>query len=467
MNNNKLERVFNSLTPKEFRGFKRHLESKTYNQNPKVLSLFNHLRLQTTRDHPNFSKELIHKNLFKGKPYNEKHIRDIQSYLFKAGEKFLSLYEHQTDLRKELLDLCKAYRKKGLQKLFNATTKKVRLLIDAGKKDSEYHEFNYRLLLEQYNAIFKKSRAKANNLQQVSDSLDISYMASRLKQCCLMLSHQSVYNISYDMGLVKAVVKEVERKQLLHIPAISIYYYGYLAQTNTDNIQYFTALQESLKTSVELFNIDEMQDIYVLAINIGIKNLNQGRLDFIPVLLEIYKSGVDKKILLTNNRISPFTFKNIIALALREKQFDWVQKFIEAFRYSIDSEESEAIYSYNLAKLQYEKKDFSEALNLLLQTSTSADLYVNLDTKILLSRIYYEQDDLDALENMVESFRIYIRRSKIISYHKTSYSNFLNSMLKLMSKNQFDKSAVSMLRKEIEELQPLPDKYWFLEQLGG
>lgn len=268
------------------------------------------------------------------------------------------------------------------------------------------------------------------------------------------------------MGLVDAVIKEVERKKLLHIPAISIYYYGYLAQTTSENLQSFKALQSTLNTSVELFEVDEMKDIYLLAINIGIKNLNQGNLAYIPVLLEIYKSGVEKKILLANGMISPFTYKNIVALALRMKQFDWVKNFINEYRNSIDSSNSEAIYAYNVAKLQYEKKNYNQALSLLLSTSSSGDLYVSLDTKILLSRIYYEQADLDALENIVNSFRIFIRRSKIISYHKTSYSNFLNSLIRLIATNLFDKEEKSKLLSEIEQLQPLPDKYWFLEQLS-
>ncbi len=467
MHKNKLIRVFNSLSGNELRLFKRLLESKMYNQNPEVLALFNHLRFQATKDNPNFSKEQIHEKLFAGTPYNEKHVRDIISYLFKALEKFLSLHEYQIDPERELLNLCRAYRKRSLPKLFESSVKKAKQLIENGKRDVEYHEFSYQLQWEKYQATFtKKGRAKSNNLQQVSDSLDINYFANRLKQCCVMLSHQSVFNISYDMGPVDSVIKEVERKELLHIPAISIYYFGYLAQTNTENLQYFKALQKSLNTSAELFEIDEMKDIYLLAINIGIKNLNQGNLEFISDLLEIYKSGVENRILLTNNQISPFSYKNIIALALRVKQFDWVEKFINDFRNSIESSNSEAIYSYNFAKLKYEKKEYKEALYLLLQTSSTGDLYVSLDTKILLSRIYYEQNDLDALENVVESFKIFIRRSKIISYHKISYCNFLNSLIKLIALNQYDKAKKIKLCKEIEQLQPLPDKYWFLEQLS-
>lgn len=465
MEGNKLIRAFNSLTAKEMRLFKRFLESKMYNQNTEIVALFDHLRIQTTRDQPNYSKELMHQKLFGGKPFKDKHIRDIMSYLFKALEKFLSLNEYQTDIGRELLDLCKAYRKRNLPKLFDSATNKAKQLIEKGRRDLEYHEFNYRIQWEQYHASFRKRRSKANNLQEVSDSLDINYFANRLRHCCVMLSHQSVYNIHYDMGLVDGVIEEVRRKELLHIPAIGIYYYGYLALTNSENLQYFKALQNSLITSVELFEIDEMKDIYLLAINIGIKNLNQGNLEFIPVLLEIYKSGVANKILLTNELISPFTYKNVIALALRMKQFDWAKKFIDGFRHSIESPTSEAIYAYNLAKLQFEKKAYEEALSLLTSTTSSGDLYISLDTKILLSRIYYEQGDMDALENVLESFKTFIRRSKIISYHKSSYTNFLNCLNKLISFNPYDKEEKAKLRTEIEQLQPLPDKYWFLEQL--
>lgn len=466
MEKNKLIRVFTSLTPDELRFLKRFLESKIYNQHKKVIELFDHLRKQTTKEKPNLSKELIHKKLYPKTAYNDKQIRDVMSYLFKSIEQFLAYNENKTETSRELLALCRAYRKKGLMRLFETTTRKMKTLnTESVKRDLEYHEFNYRIEEEQYFAIVKKGRTQANNLQVVSNTLDISYFVNRLRRSCIMLSHQSVYNVQYEMGMIDAVIKEVERQELLHIPAISVYYYSYQAQTKTDNLYYFLKLQQSLKTCNELFDLEEMKDIYVLAINIGIKKLNQGGLELIEVLLELYKSGVAKKILLLQGKISPFTFKNTIALALRLHQFEWVEQFIAQFRLLIDSNHSEVIYTYNLAKLHYARKSYADALQLLSHTSSSGDLYVRLDTKILLSRIYYEQNDLDALENLIDSFKVFIRRNQIITYHQRSYTNFLNSLSKLVTTNLYDKEAKLALRENIEQLQPLPDKYWFLDQL--
>lgn len=211
--------------------------------------------------------------------------------------------------------------------------------------------------------------------------------------------------------------------------------------------------------------IAEIRGIYLLGINIGIRNLNQGNLDFIPVLLDLYKSGIEQKILFDNGILSRFTYKNVVALALRLKQFDWVEQFLEEQTIYLEPETRSSIYNYNKAKLHYGKMDYPNALQLLMLTTSSDDVYINLDTKILLSRIYYEQQNLDALGAIVNSFKTFIRRKKIISYHRESYKNFLNSLIKLVALNPYDKAAKTNLRLEIESLQPLPDKNWFLLQL--
>ncbi len=467
MEQNKLVRVIASLSSEELRFFKRFLESKIFNQHIKVVELFDHLRVQFTRVQPNFSKELIAKKIFPDVPYNDKAIRDVMSYLFKSLEQFLAFQELTKDKSQTQLALCKSYRKRGLHKLLEKTTNNLTTLVEqTNKRDLEYFDMKYQLEQEQSHALVQKGRTKENNLQEVSKVLDIRYIANRLRQCCIMFSHQSVYNISYDMGLVEAAVEEVERLDLLNIPAISIYYYAYQAQTNVDNIGYFKSMESILNSSTELFDSAEMRDIYLLAINIGIKNLNQGKLAFIPVLLNFYKSGVKKKMLLSKGLISRFTYKNMTALGLRLQQFEWVEQFIHQYKEFLETAYQEETYNYNLAKLFYSKKQYEKALQLLFLNVSVGDVYVSLDTKILLSRIYYEQHDIEAFENLIESFKIFIRRNKIISYHRISYQNFISSLTKLMKVNPYDKSEKLALLEEIKLLQPLPDKYWFVEQLS-
>jgi len=128
-------------------------------------------------------------------------------------------------------------------KQFEITQKKAtKLQQNSAIRDSDYHYRNYRLEQERYRASTQKGRSYSTNLTEVAQSLDISYFAKRLRQSCYMLSHQSMYKTTYDFIMEEHIIEEVKRNDLLHIPAISIYYYCYLAQVYPDNDTYLKSL---------------------------------------------------------------------------------------------------------------------------------------------------------------------------------------------------------------------------------
>jgi hypothetical protein len=89
-----------------------------------------------------------------------------------------------------------------------------------------------------------------------------------------------------------------------------------------------------------------------------------------------------------------------------------------------------------------------------------------MTAKTMLLKMYYEQDELDALESLLESMRTYMQRKKVIGYHKTNYKNFIRYTKKLLKVNPYNKLLVERLRKEIETTNPLTEQEWLLRQLG-
>lgn len=467
MEKSKLVLILKTLNKSEMKKFRQFLACKLFNDRERAIDLLDYISAQLTATNQKLDKETVFKKLFPGKPYRAKTIRDLMSYLSVPLDKFIAfqkLYNHEGD---ELIALCKAYREKGMMKLFESTTAKTATLLKNSKfRDSSYHQRTYQLEQERYYASTEKGRGHTTNLSEVAQSLDVSYFTNRLRQSCYMLSHQSVYNISYDFRIVEEIIKEVKHQDLLHIPAISIYYYCYLAQLYPNHLSYFKSLQNSLVANANLFTVSEMKDIYLLAINIAIKRYNQGATEIIPDLLKLYRSGVSQKILLTNNVLSRFTYKNIIALALFEKQFEWVMEFMKEYTPLLEEAYRELTYQFNLAKYHYTKQEYDQALQLLFLLNSNDDIYINMDTKILLSRIYYEQNELDSLHALVDSFKKTLTRKKqVLGYHQLSYQNFISYLNKLIILNPFDRSAKKALLEEVESSQQLPDRYWFIEQL--
>ena len=94
------------------------------------------------------------------------------------------------------------------------------------------------------------------------------------------------------------------------------------------------------------------------------------------------------------------------------------------------------------------------------------DVLQNLVAKTMLCKIYYELDETDALENQLDSIQIYLRRKKVLGYHKDNYSAIVRFMRKLLAVNPNDVSEKEKLRRDIEQTPTLTEREWFLKRLA-
>jgi len=472
MKNSKLVKLLSSLDENELRHFNRFIHSDVFNIHKNVIRLFNVIRKKFRNKTFELDKMTAFDQLFPGENYNTKKIHDVMSYLLRTLERFLAFKEMYHQESTELIALSRSYRKRSFWKLFDSTVKRINSKqVSSPIQDMDFHYQNYQLEQEKYFALIGKRRTTETNLQTVTDLLDVSYFANRLRQSCYMIAHKNVYKAEYNFGIINSILEEVKDQKLYRIPAIGIYYHGFLALTDTDNIAHFKNLKQELVNNSQLFSKEEMWDIYVLATNIGIRYLNQERFieerqELMDETYVLYKTGVEQGFLLTNGQISRFTYKNAVTLGLGLEEYEWTRLFIETNKDKLDKAYQEETYHYNLAKLNYATKQYDAALKLLMTTTLSDDVYVNLDTKILLAKVYYELDDFDGLEALISSFQTFIRRKQVISYQRLNYQNFINCLRKIVVVNKFDKQARKTLAAEIKALQPLPEKHWLLERLA-
>jgi hypothetical protein len=62
--------------------------------------------------------------------------------------------------------------------------------------------------------------------------------------------------------------------------------------------------------------------------------------------------------------------------------------------------------------------------------------------------------------------RNYIRRKRVIGYHRTNYLNIVRYMEKLISINQSDRTALELFRNSLNSEMILSEKTFFLSQTG-
>ncbi len=465
--NNKLISVLQRFAGAEWRQFAKFVRSPLHNQHKEVLRLFGYLRKAISGSSSKaLQAQKVFEHLYPGEAFEAQKLNHLYSYLLKVTEAFLAWRQWQSNPLPPALALMQAYQQHQLSKAFYKTHERVhQLLLQSTTRDTDFFRHSYQLQYFQYQQAKTEDRTRDFPLQQLSDAHDVAYISEKLRNACILLSHQAVMKKSYDMGLLDAVLEEIDRKNYQSVPAIRIYYHAYLALSNTEISAAFEALKLDLQQHYSLFKQADLRDIYMIGINFCIRRINMDDRHYLREVFDLYRSGLEVGVFLENGQLSRWTYNNIIIAALKLKEFDWTYRFIFKYKTRLPLAHQESSFSYNLARYYFEKGDFEQSMPLLLQMEYD-DLLHNLGAKTMLAKMYYQLGEAEALDNLLNSFGTYIRRKKGLAYHKENYLNIIALMRKLLHLNPYDSTEKAALLKEVQDTHPLTERLWLLAQLA-
>jgi hypothetical protein len=89
-----------------------------------------------------------------------------------------------------------------------------------------------------------------------------------------------------------------------------------------------------------------------------------------------------------------------------------------------------------------------------------------LAAKTIQLKIYYETDTYDLLESHLQAIAVFIRRKKVMGYHRENYLNLLQFVRKLMELNLFSEKDKSAFREAVKQAKPLAEKEWLLKVIS-
>ncbi len=469
MKNSRLVEILRVFNKKEIRNLRKWVISPIANQREDVVLLFEYLlKNERYQENNGLSKTDIFEQVYNNLRYDDAKMRQLVFFGMKTLEEYVIYQELRKDEIKSRIALANFYRDKKLDKSYQKNFKTlVKLQEDHPYRNCDFLRNEYLLQEEEYISSSRSQRSISLNLQEVSDSLHQTFIAEKLRQSYLMLAHQSVYKTDYKIGLIDEILKEVaDNEELLNTPAIALYYYGYKTNTEKENPAHFINLKENIFKHGYLFPRGELRDISLMAINYCIGQMNRGKDEFIRESFELYKEGFDKELFINKNLVSRWTFLNVILIALKLNEYQWVENFINENQIYLEDKYRESFINISFAIFYYQKRDFSKAMNYLLQYEHD-DLTINLRAKNILLKIYYEEDEVGALESLLGSMRTYLSRKKVMGYHKDNFKNIIQLTKKLLKVKPYDQNQKDKLKTLIEEANPLTtdDRNWLLTQL--
>ncbi len=464
-------KTFDNKTLKRLHKF---LQSPYFNSNQKVVDLFKYIsRYAPAYTDRRLAKQQVFKYFFPKENYETSRgasLRRLMSSLFKLVEKFI-VYE-AIDQEKQVLNnhihVLKFYSKNTLDNQFQKFFKRY---VQNFQDNYPYRSFEFYqnehlvqdTLFEFYSS--RDQKKCEDVLQKSINNIDIEYLTNKLRFACLIYSHQKVRQSNLTISFLSEVLHAIQHFKIEVYPALHIYRHATFFLQDVQNEEDFFQFRALFDKHAQKFPIYEARQLYAYAKNYCVKQVINGQTKYYQIMFKLYKSEIEQKVIYANEKIQPVDLANMVNLGLYLKEFDWVETLLVEHKHKILNQNATDIFQYNMARLLFEKSEYAAAMD-MLKTANFKDVHYTLAAKRLLARLYYETDEFDLLESILNSLKVFIHRNTIITEdHKAVNRNFARFLYRIMNTAPRDAIKIEKIQTEINATNALTERTWLLKKL--
>ncbi|MEL6862866.1 MAG: hypothetical protein AAFP19_00545 [Bacteroidota bacterium] len=471
MLNSKLITLLQNLDRTQWTRLGKFIQSPFFNESQELIRLFelldNHFK---THKEKQLSKTLIWNHLFPNRSYKDDFFRRICSDLTKQIEHFLAYSIFTEDHLTEQITLLDALNRPQLNKHFVGTVRQIRAKQEKSKlQNANYHFIRFKTEQSCHRHI-ELSGIKRNNFENLENadySLDCYYISQKLKNYCDTLGYKNFLSTESNIALPPNFMEFVKTSVYFKEPSIRAYFLIYQMFSQPEEESYFQELKQYLEAFGDSFTKKELYSLYIHLNNYCIDTkINRGRFEYFNELFDVFKVLLNKEILFHNGLLLPQDYKNIITVALHVRAFDWVEQFIQNYTARMPKANQENALTYNLAKVYFHKGAYDKVIEQLREVEYKSLVYA-LGGKLMLLKTYYELGEDSALDSLIDSFRAYLRRNKLISRAvRQQYLNVLRFVNKLATLPPRDSESLEKIKQQVHACKALAAKNWILEKVG-
>ncbi|MBK8427469.1 MAG: hypothetical protein IPL27_16510 [Lewinellaceae bacterium] len=459
-----LFQVFQGVAPEEFARLRKFLQSPAHNRRSDVVRLFDWLVVQRQQISPVWDKKSAFFAVYPTEPYDADQFNLSMRYLLDLIEHFLAYEEWRSDERQYRLSLMRALRRRELGAHFERNAQRlVQQQRARTERHAGYHLLEYQLQSEIFEYRVVSQRNWQDNLPAVVDALGQFFVLENLRWSGMI----AALRLRSDAELPEAPLAEAVRRyaeQPERPESLVLQYYSARIMAEPDNEAAFSALCDLLPHSTELFPPSQSRDLYMTAINFCIRRQNKGERDYTHRALNLYRQALEKGILQENGILPKYTYHNINALAHLAGEGAWAEQFLETARELLAPAVRDNAYHYNLAICFFRKGDYSRTLD-LLRSVESNEIFVQIDIRRMLLRVYFELGEWLALDSLLTSFKAFLQRQKNLGYHREIYLNLIKFTKKLLQHHQSNQAKRNALILKIKQTPQIAERDWLLEKL--
>lgn len=470
------------LSRKEFERFLLFVKSPYYNNNEQVIELTEYLLLHFGKyNNENCDKETVYKHVYLSNQFNYVQLRRLFSTTLSLLEQMLVVeYRNKNELSGHL-DLLNVLIDKKMNKRVEKNVQKVESILEDSNNfvHSDEYYLKYKLInsLDSW-YLSQLNFGKSYLMQQKLDTLDTHYIIEKLFQSCGMINRERELEgrnklINYKYPLVDQINQFIATNEYYKNEiALNVYHKIYKSLVDNDDEDNYFELCTLVEKHIDIFGREEGSDIYVNLINFAARKINQGKTHFFPHIFELQKIMLTHGFLMENGVLSHLSYQNLVTTALGLKEYDWALNFIEEYQTFLPLKIKSNAYNYNLAAYYCEISEYEKAHDLLVNIEYNNLMY-NLNARAMLLRVYFETEEVNALEAHTSAFKVYLMRKKVIN--KDKYRRYYNlfryteRVFKIKQDIPYEKSQtlnhkLDKLVGKIDTSGRLPFKRWLYKQ---
>lgn len=469
MENSKLLELLRTFKARDLRRLEQYLASPLFNSQEKLQHFFGVVR----DTGPEFAgkaveKAAIWKKYAPNEPYDEKEMGYLMSFLAQAAENYIALDRFEREPMAAHTFRMEYFLNNGLEKHYRAEQRKAeKCLEEAPYRDSDWADQAWRLSKMEVSSFYRNhSRTIDTRIQQASAHLDAYYFAEKLILSCELLNQQSILSAEVNPEMVKEWAEFLTVHAPTSNPEIQLRLCILQILQDPSDKATFQQLLRLMPGTPSFLPSEKVRGVYLYAQNHCIRQIKNGNTAYLNEMFEISRQSIEIGLIYDHDsdQINPWNFKNIVSTALKLGHYDWTEQFIQKYQEGLPPEFRQSAIAYNMAHLNFHRKQYEKALKSLLDVEFS-DIFYALDTRKLQLMIYFERQDAEPLLSLISSFKVFLRRNNLISAsNRQAYKNFVDWVARIFRETEKNNPQLAQFIPLIHQTTPLVDADWLEKQ---
>ncbi len=473
MRESKLTEMVKGISPAEFRKFGEFLNSPYHNKSRKIIQLFELINFNYDEFDANIiTNEKIAKAIFNGEGDKDQNVRTLISSFTSLLEEYLAIEELSKNPLFGKTLLLRSLRDRNILKTFDMVSKEI---MEIQQKDFNrntdyyYNEFSFKETWLNYHGEDLDLDLDKSYLE-MSENADYLFIVTKLKVLNTVISRKilsgiGIYKSYWGVeNILNYIEKNIEKIEENHPIIFSEYKILMMILEPAKDI-HFHDLEKHVFNNINKLNEEELEQVYYSLSNYCVNKIALGEDKFVNELYKIH-SNFEKTGFYTKNKNLMYTdFIGVIICGLNMKHLKWVQHFFETYKSNITSDVKRDTINLSLALIAFYEKKYKECIGYLGKVGYKYT-YFYLKSKETLIKAYYELDEIESMEAVVDAAKHYLKRHKdILSIHYDRFILFLNYVINLTKLDKKQKPELKILMKKLDENRTTIAREWLIEKI--